>query len=882
MRPDDQDFDDELRAHLALSQKERVERGEDPEAARKAALQELGYMPGIRDAMHRVWYSRWFDAIAALGRDLRIGLRSLWRSKGMAATVVVTLALGIGANAAIFTVLREVLLKPLVNRDESRLIYVRQGAPGLGADNITFSMPEIRDLQAGSKTVATFGDFSTSDFTLVGLGEARTVKAGLVNGSYFEVMGLRPVLGRLIGPGDDGPQAAGAVVLTFRTWSNALARDPSIVGKTIRLDSRNAVVVGVLEPSVPYPTETELFANIVVSPHHMGATMVDERTHRMTELFGRLAPGATVDEARAELTARHAAMMADHAGDYPESARTRLTVTRLRDQIAAPARNVLVLLLATAGVVFLIACSNVANLILARSVRRESELALRASLGAGSGALRRTLFAESLVLCGAGALLGILLAYPLVASMSRYAARFSVRALEASVDGGVLAVGGGLAFFAAVVLAFVPRLPSQRTPRGAGAGGGGGRIAAGSARGGGNGRGGLRAFAVTQIALSFVLLAGAAMLVNALTALQSAPANFEIGQVLAVDVPTPPVGGADAERLVGLFQEVTRRVRQLPGVNHVALGSIVPWRDAGRFGPGFRFTGEGYVGAPGEGDPHARMRIVGDGFFAALGVPLLAGRDFTEDDRSGQETVVIVSQSVAQRVFPNGDAVNRRFKWTDPILGSEWRRVVGVVPDIDDENIVPGPALAVYNPYAQVAYGGRLFVHASGDPYALVAPVTKIVRELAPLQPVERAATLADVRAEVLAPERLSAFVFSAFAGIALLISIVGVAGVLAFSVSARRREFGVRLAIGATPGQLLRLVLAQGTALVTIGVAAGLVAGGALAWIVSRQFEGVKMPGALPIVAAVIVLSGAALLASLLPAVSAARVDVQRVLRPE
>jgi putative ABC transport system permease protein len=874
MRPDDQDFDDELRGHLALSVKERVERGEDPEKARKAALKELGYMPEIRDSMHRVWYSRWFDAVTALGRDMRIGLRSLWRSKGMAATVVVTLALGIGANTAIFTVLKEVLLKPLVNRDESRLIYVRQGAPGLQADNITLSMPEIRDLIAGSKTVAKFGDFSTSDFTLVGMGDARTVKAGLVNGSYFEVMGLKPVLGRLIGPEDDGPQAAGAVVLTFRTWSTALARDPSIVGKTIRLDSRNAVVVGVLEPSVPYPTETELFANIVVSPHHMGATMVDERTHRMTELFGRLAPGATLEEARAELTARHAAMMGAHAGDYPASARTQISVTRLRDQIAAPARTLLVLLLATAGVVFLIACSNVANLILARSVRREGELALRASLGASAGALRRTLLAESLVLCGAGAAVGVLLAFPLVAWMSRYAARFSVRALEATVDGSVLAMGGGLALFAAVALAYVPRLPSQRAPRAADRERGGARS---------TGRnGGLRAFAVTQIALSFVLLAGAAMLVNALTAMQAAPTNFELGQVLAFDVPTPPVDGADADRVVGTFQEVTRRVRELPGVNHVAIGSIVPWRDAGRFGPGFRFTGEGYVAASGEEDPHARMRIVAGGFFAALGVPLLAGRDFNDDDRRGQEPVVIVSQSVAQRVFPNGDAVNRRMKWTDPIVGSEWRRIVGVVPDIDDENVVPGPALAVYNPWAQVVYGGRLFVHASGDPYALVGPVSKIVRELAPLQPVERAATLADVRAEVLAPERLSAFVFSGFAGIALLISIVGVAGVLAFSVSARRREFGVRLAIGATPGQLLRLVLAQGTALVTIGVTAGLVAGGVLAWVASRQFEGVRLPGALPVLAAVVVLSGAALLASLLPAVSAARVDVQKVLRPE
>jgi predicted permease len=881
MRPDDGDFDEELRGHLALEVKERIERGDDPEAARRAALRDLGSISDVRDSMHRVWYSRWFDAAAAFVQDVRVGMRSLGRARGLSATVVATLALGIGANAAIFGVVREVLLRPLVNRDEDRLIYVRQSAPGIGAENTTLSMPEIRDFQERAKTIGAFGDFSTITFILHGLGEPRTISAGVVNGSYFEVMGLRPVVGRLLGPSDDGPGAAGAVVLTHRFWNTALGRDPGVVGKTIRLSERNATIVGVLEPSVPYPADTEIIANIVTSPHHLGATMVTLRTHRMTELFGRLAPGVTLDQARAELTALHAGMMRQNPEAYPTSANVRLSVTRFRDQIAAPARTVLLLLLATAGVVFVIACSNVANLILARSVRREGELAVRAALGASAGALRRTLLAESLVLCGAGAVLGVLLTQPLVSVVGRYAARFSVRALDARVDASLLWVGAGLAMAAAVALAYVPRLPglhslpSRQAPAAPGLASGGVRITAGTNRR-------LRAFAVTQIAFSFVLLAGAGLLLSSLTALQTARTSFDLRRVLAVDVPMSMPDDDEVAKVMDFLQQVTRRVEQLPGVTKVAVGSVVPWRDAGRFGPGFPFTVEGRVRASGEEDPYARFRNVSPGFFAALDVPFLAGRDFTEEDRKGGELVAIVSQSLAQRMFPNGDAVDRHFWWTDPVLGSDRRRIVGVVADLDDENIVPGPALTVYNPYRQLPFGGRLFVHTEGDPNELVTPVTRIIRGLSPDQPVERAATLADVRAQVLAPQRLNAFVFSGFAGVALLIAVVGVAGVLAFSVSARTREFGVRLAIGSTPRQLLVRVLKEGVVLVAIGVVTGAVGGYAIGRLAESHFDNLRLPGMWPLLGAAALLGAAGVAASLIPAARAARVDVLQALRSE
>src|SRR5437773_4809811 len=367
-------------------------------------------------------------ALTLFVQDLLLAFRSLSRAKGLSLTVIVTLALGIGANAAIFSLVRGVLLRPLVNADENRLIYIQQSATGMGMDDAFFSVPEIQDLKASVRSISGFVDFSVIGLTMVGLGEPREIQAAVVGGMYFEVMGLHPVLGRLIGPQDDGPKAAGVVVLTYRFWSTALKKDPSVLGKTVRLesfDARPATVIGVLEPSIPYPADTEIIANVVTSQHHLSATMVTGRVHRMTELFGRLAPGVTIDQARAELRSIYASMKKDHAEDYPANGDFRVDARFLRDQITSGAKTVLLVLLVASGLVFIVACSNVANLILARTVRRESELAIRSALGAGTAALRRTLLAESLVLCVAGATLGVLSARPLLAVLARYASRFS-------------------------------------------------------------------------------------------------------------------------------------------------------------------------------------------------------------------------------------------------------------------------------------------------------------------------------------------------------------------------------------------------------------------------------------------------------------------------
>ena len=816
-------------------------------------------------------------------RDLKVAIRSLARARALWIIVAVTLALGIGANAAIFSVVRGVLLRPLANRDEDRLLYVRQSAPGIKVENTTFSVPEIKDIGTGLKTISELGTFSALDFTVLGLGEPRSIRAGVVDGNYFEVMGLRPVLGRLLSPSDDGPNAPGAAVLTYRFWTNSLHSDRNVLGKTIRLGSfegtRSAVIVGVLEPSVPYPVETEMIANIVTSPHHLSATMVTGREHRMTEVFGRLAAGAELDSARAELSTVYAGMVSAHPEVYKAQDHYRIEVTRMHDQINSRARTILWVLLAASGLLFVIACSNVANLILARAVRREPEMAIRSALGASSAAFRRSLLAEGIVLCGSGALAGVAIAAPMVNVLARYASRFSVRALDLSLDFSLVWIGVGLALAAAVFLAFVPRLPAPDSSRGSSLSSSGVRVSGGSNRR-------LRIFAVTQITASFLLLAGAGALLKTLLVLERTQPPFETAHVLAVNLPVMSEGRTP-QQVRDFYHNVERRVRALPGVAHVSSGFSVPWRDTQALNISFTFSVEGAKRENGQDDPRARFRTVTPGFFDTLGVPILEGRDFRESDKDGAERVVIISQSVAQQLFPGRQAVDRHLQWTDGVMkfigfGYEPRRIIGVVPDVDDENIIPVPAMTIYQPSDQEGWNGRLFVRAQNDPYVLVPTITRMVHEMSADQPVERASTLDDIRGEVLTPDRLNAIVFGGFATLALLISVVGVAGVLAFSVSGRTREFGIRLALGAQPRSILTKVLLEGLVIASLGVGAGVLVGFAFARVLSKYVAETQVPGALPLIASAAVILAAAVIASALPAARAARVDAMQALRAE
>ncbi len=876
----DHELDEEISTHLSLAMEENLRRGMSPDEARRQALVQFG---GPQQAKENHREARSLPVLDGVLRDLRFAARVLRKSPAFSIIAVLTLALGIGANSAIFSVVRGVLFRPLANQDEERLLYLRQSAPGIGEDNVTFSVPEIQDLGGHLRSIKELGTLSSIDFTLTGLGEPREIRAGVVDGNYFQVMGLHPVLGRLLNPIDDGPNAAGAAVLTYRFWTNTLHSDRSVLGKVIRLGSqdgtRPATIVGVLQPAVPYPVETQIIANIVTSPHHLSATMVTGREHRMTEVFARIAPGATLEAARAELHATYDAMLSAHPDVYKPAEHFTITVSRIHDQINSKANAILWVLFAASALLFVIACSNVANLILARTVRREPEFALRSALGASASVLRRALLAESLLLCAAGTLAGIVIAAPMVSLLAQYASRFSARAVGLTLDSSVLWTGVALALAASVFLAFVPHLPSNEASRALGVSSGGSRVSGGSHRR-------LRIFAVTQITASFLLLAGAGALLRTLLALEKTQPPFETARVLAVNLPVMTDGRSE-EQVLDFYRDVQARISGLPGVEHVSTGFTVPWRDSFGLDIGLTFSADGAARINGDEDPRAHFRSVSPGFFATLGMPILEGRDFNANDRDGNERVVIISQTLAKELFPGQNAVNREMRWTDPVtkfigISNAPRRIIGVVPDLDDQNIIPRPFLTVYQPTTQEGWNGRLLVRAKSDPYALVPSIVGTIREMAADQPVERASTLEDVRAEILTPNRLNAVVFGGFAGLALLISVVGVAGVLAFSVSSRTREFGIRMALGAQPHNILTNVLLEGLAIAGIGVLSGVFLGFASARATGKYVEDFQLPGVLPLVLSAAVILAAAVIASVLPAIRAATVDAVEALRSE
>ena len=564
---------------------------------------------------------------------------------------------------------------------------------------------------------------------------------------------------------------------------------------------------------------------------------------------------------------------------YKSADHFAIGVTRMHDQINSRANTILWVLFAASGLLFVIACSNVANLVLARTVRREPELAVRSALGASTATLRRSLLAESLVLCGSGTLAALIIAAPMVAVLARYASRFSVRAEGMTLDFSLVWFGIILALIAAVFLAFIPRLPSADTSRGPGLTGSDVRVTGASSRR-------LRIFAVTQITASFLLLAGAGVLMRTLYMLEKTQPPFDTASVLAVNLPVMSYGRTP-EQVRDFYHDVLRRVSTLPGVDHVSSGFSVPWRDDQALGISFAFAVDGATRKNGQDDLRARFRAISPAFFGTLGMPVLQGRDFRNTDRDGSERVVIVSQSLAQTLFPGQDAINRELRWTDGVMkfigvSYEPRRIIGVVPDFDDENIIPSPAMAVYQPSDQEWAQDRLFVHSKQDPYTLVPSITRIIHDIAADQPVEHATTLQDIRAEVLTPDRLNAVVFGGFAAVALLISVVGVAGVLAFSVSGRTREFGIRIALGAQPRDILTDVLRQGVVIAGIGVAAGLVFGFALVSIIGKYFTEVHLPGPLSFIASAVVILAAAVIASAVPAARAARINAVEALRSE
>lgn len=813
----------------------------------------------------------------SLLQDLRFTLRSLMRARGFTLAVVLTLALGIGANTAVFSAVRGILLRPLPHRNGASLIYLRHTAEKAGIESAGFSVPEVIDYRTAASKLTGFGEFSSLTFNVIGHGDPVQLVAGIVSGNYFDVMGLSPVVGRLIDAHDDGPAAAPVTVLSYEYWKSAFGGDPLVIGQTWRVNNKVSTIVGVVQAAPHYPQATDIFVNVVTSPHHLDATMVYGRTHRMTGVFARLAPGATVEQAQTEIDRISDRVHAEHPEAYEAAAGYRVVLAPLQDVLTARARSTLGLLMGTAAFVLIIACASVANLALMRGIRRERELVVRGALGAGLGRLRRLLLTENVVLALLGAGLGLVFAYGGVRLLVSFARRFTPRADEIHVDGGVLAFTLILAVASALALTFAPVLP--RAGQMSAALAGGRRSTGGTSK-----RRVQRALVVTQVAVSVVLLTGSGLLVRTLVNLYAVDLGVDVKNVLTLEVPTPFDGGRTPDENLAYFEEMQRRIAQMPGVTQVGMGSAVPLR-GGDFELEIRVDGiDPVAGAP---TPRAEYRTATPEYFQVSGIPLLQGRAFESTDRKGTERVAIVNQALAKKLFGDVDPIGRRVAWTGDVLrfipvSGDWRTVVGVVGDTRDHGPDHEPAAVLYQPFAQEVFTGALVIRAQGDAAALAPAAGRIIRELDPEQPLAHVQTLEQIRETTVAPTRINALLVGSFGTLALLIAVVGIAGVLAFSVSQRTGEIGIRMSLGADAARVRWMILAEGGALIALG----LVVGVGLALTTSRVAQGLLFgvsptdPATLAAVAALMVAVG--VIAAWLPAARAARVQPGEAMRVE
>jgi putative ABC transport system permease protein len=868
----DGDLRDELQAHLDMETAENIRRGMRPDEARRQALMASG---GLTVAAESVRDQRGLPWVESLVADARFTLRTLRRSPAFTAVVVVTLALGIGANTAIFSVVRGVLLKPLPHREGERLLYLRHSMDGPGGTNVLFSVPEIRDFRAGAPSLAGIAEYSPWTLTLRTDHDAIHVDVGLVTGNFFEVMGLSPILGRLTKPSDDGPGVPPVMVLTHEFWMKRFGGDSGIVGKQLSLDGKPVTVIGVVQPAPYFPDRMDALMNMVISPHHLSALMVQGRAHRMTEVVARLAPGATVQQATTEVAAVDARVQREFKESYDPGSHYRVAVIPFKEALGEKARLTLWLLMGAAGFVMIISAANVANLTLMRGVGREHELVARAALGAGVARLRRLLLVENLVLTLVGAILGLGLAIAGVRLLVNFADRYSPRASEIRLDTTVLGFTLAISVTLALVLSFMASLPREGT------------LAAMISAGGRRASRGLRkqrlqrGLVIAQIAVSVVLLAGAGLLTRTMVQLSDVSTGLKTEEVLTMQVQLLDFSGAFDPGSDGAakdkYDRMRREIRALPGVIEVGVGSTMPLSSGGIQ---LDVKAEGKTLAVGEAAPRADLRTAGPEYFRAAGIPIAEGREFRTTDRQGSEKVVIVNQTFADKFFPNEDPIGKRIAWTGEVLkftpfSPEWRTIVGVAGNTQDGGLDAKPRTAVFMPFAQeLAIGGGMVIRADSNVAALVVSATKIVRRIAPTVPIEKVMTVAQIKDQSVSPRRLNAALISSFSILAVIIAAVGIAGVLAFSVTARTSEIGIRMSLGADGGRVQRMILKEGGVLLAIGLVLGVIGAFFAGGVIRGFLFGVAPHDATTFIGVALAMAAIGIAACWIPALRAARID--------
>jgi putative ABC transport system permease protein len=762
----------------------------------------------------------WNGSAARLGsiaQDLRYGARGLRRSPGFTGVILATLALGIGANTAIFSVIDGVLLRPLPYPGGERIVHLRQAEQSAPELNLGFSPLEVADYRAQAQTLSGLVEQHSMYFTLLGRGEPLRVRTGVVSWNYFDVFGVRPILGRTFVSDDEQPGAAPAVLIGNEFWHRSLGGDPKVVGSTFVMNDKVHTVVGVL-PSLPqYPREHDVYMPTTACPFRSGAPWRDNRQARGLSVFARLKPGATLERAQADLATVAARLRAEHAKDYQKPGGTSAEL--LRDELTARSRPTLLLLLAAAGFLLLIVCANVANLTLARLSRRERELSVRAALGASRGRLFRQLLTEGLLLSLLGGALGLAVAHGSLHLLVDFAARFTPRAREVALDGRVLTFTLCTSLAVGLLLGALPALPARLDLVS-----GLKETAATASRAHLRLRG---ALIVAQVAVSFTLLIGAGLMLRSFLNLATVNTGFDAQNALTAEVPLNWTRYSDLPKSLAFQERLLERLRGAPGIAGAALSSSLPLNEGGGLSLGVLFDGR--RAAPGEAGVRADVHLATPDYFHTMGVPLLRGRAFTTDDRQSPAHYALVSNSLARRELGEGDPLGRRLSIDE---GKSWLTVVGVVGDVAERGLGETQPDVVYLPLASTQWNGlRVVVRGAAAALALERQLREAVREIDPEQPVTSVLTLEQLRSDSLAAPRLTTMLLLLFAALALAVTAAGIAGVIAYTVSQRTREIGIRLALGAAPAAVLQMLIGQGMALVAAGLLLGV--GGAL--LVSR-----------------------------------------------
>ncbi len=862
----------EVRFHLEMETEANLRRGMNREEARLAALRSFGGVERVKEGCRDVKRNR---PLETLRQDVRFGVRVLLRNPGFTVLAVLTLALGIGANTAIFSVVYGVLLRPLPFEQGNRLIVLRQQAPLARVNDLNFSVKEIADYREQNQTLTDLAEHHSMAFTLFGGPEPERIQAAVVSANFFDLMGITPLLGRRFEPNDETHGAEAVLILSYQYWQRSQKGDPNIIGRVFRMNDRPHTVIGVLPPLPQYPNENDVYMPTSACPSRSSEQFVANRNARMMSVFARLKPGVTETQARADLEAIAGRMRLAYPEAYPANRGFGVTLASLGEELTRKAKPTFLVLLCTAGLVLLLACANTANLTLARLMRREREFAMRAALGATRGRLIRQLLTESMLLSLAGAALGVLLAAWSIKLLVSFAERFTPRAAEISLDNNVLLFTLIVSVLAGLVFGLLPALSlRQNLIPALKEGSSQTAVSAGRRR--------LRsALVVAQVAASFVLLIGAGLMLRSLFKLQEVNPGFDPERVLVMRVTANWSKYTTGDQFQNLTLRIVERVQAEPGVLSAAIASTYPLNPLGLANGPFNrnLQIEGRVQAENEPVPQVDYRVVSTDYFQTIRLPLLSGRWFTEADNQQTQPVAVINQALARHRWGNEDPTGGRVSLDN---GKSWTTIVGVVGDVRQYGLNREPADELYRPVRQTGGAANLLVRTAVAPATMVRQLRKTVYEVDPDNAIDQVQTLEAVRNESIASPRLTTVLLGLFAALALLITAAGLAGVIALTVSQRTHEIGVRMALGATAGSVLRLILRQGMRLVLIGLAVGIAGALALTRLMSTLLFATEPNDPLTFLAVSAVLTIVAVLACAVPARRATTIDPLQALRTE